>query len=150
MSKLEVSMEQGLAADALDKSTVEQVIDPKALEQAMIEKELNKAPDEEQIAMMALKMYTPIFQQMCGKLGARQLRRVLKGLVEYPFRDYKHTDKNEAQAFAVGQALMDARMVLVIRTYSENASKIEALAAEAKANSTLTFGNEEQEEKNDG
>jgi len=153
---LEVTVEQAEAAETLDKSSVEKVHDADAIEKQLVEQEqerLRKEPDQEELACMMLKLYTPRFNSLIDGLSNRQLRRVIKSLIEFPLgRDYQHNDKHEKEAFAIGQGLMDAKMVLVIKTYNDNKDKIVELAAEAKAvadeatkNMTVEFNAEEKE-----
>ena len=64
---LEVTVEQAEAAEALDKSTLEPVHDSAAIEQQMVKEEqdrLNKEPDQEELACMMLKLYTPRFNAL--------------------------------------------------------------------------------------
>ena len=117
---LEVTVEQAEAAEALDKSTLEPVHDSAAIEQQMVKEEqdrLNKEPDQEELACMMLKLYTPRFNALIDQLSNRQLRRVIKSLVEFPLgRDYQHNDPKEKECFAIGQGLQDAKMVLILKT----------------------------------
>jgi hypothetical protein len=134
---LEVTVEQAEAAEALDKSTLEPVHDSAAIEQQMVKEEqdrLNKEPDQEELACMMLKLYTPRFNALIDQLSNRQLRRVIKSLVEFPLgRDYQHNDPKEKECFAIGQGLQDAKMVLILKTYNDNKEKIVAMAEEARA-----------------
>lgn len=131
-------------------------MDPVALEKQLVAEEqarLNADPDQEELACMMLKIYTPRFNNLIDQLSNRQLRRVIKSLVEFPLgKDYNHKDKTEAEAFMVGQGLLDAKMVLVIKTYNDHKDEIlEGAAREAAKNVTLEFGdkaevtNEEKE-----
>lgn len=134
---LEVTVEQAEAAEALDKSSVEKVHNPDEIEKQLVQQEqerLNKEPDQEELACMMLKLYTPRFNALIDQLSNRQLRRVIKSLVEFPLgRDYQHNDPKEKECFAIGQGLQDAKMVLVLKTYDDNKEKIVAMAEEARA-----------------
>jgi len=157
--QVEVTMEQAEAAEALPKTDEAPVHDATAIEAQMLAEEqarLNKEPDQEEIACMMLKLYTPRFNSLVDELSNRQLRRLIKSLIEFPLgKDYKHVDKTESEAFAVGQGLLDAKMILVIKTYNDNKDQIIAMAAEAAKNTTIEYGdkaenNEEQKEVTNG
>lgn len=125
-------------------------IDAAALEKAMVEAELKKQQeiDPVEMASMMLTIYTPRFCELIDKLSARQLRRVTKSIVEFPVgKTYKHTDPKEAEAFAIGKNLLDAKYVLVANTYNENRELILQQAAEAASNVTFETiqGQEAQE-----
>lgn len=111
-------------------------VDPVALERDLVEQERKKLSgeiDPVEMASMMLTVYTPRFHRVVDGLSNRQLKRVLKSIVEYPVgRDYKHPSKEEKEAFALGTNLMDAKQVLVINTYNENREQIMAEAEEAK------------------
>jgi hypothetical protein len=147
---LEVTVEQAEAAEALDKAAVEKVHDPLAIEQQMVAEEqarLTAEPDQEEIACMMLKLYTPRFEKLVDELSNRSLRRLIKGLVEFPLgKTYNPSQKDEAQAFSIGQGLMDAKMVLVIKTYNDNKEHIiEAAAMAAATQTTVEFGDKANE-----
>lgn len=124
-------------------------VDGKALEAELVEaekKRLAAEPDQEEVACMMIKLYTPRFYKLVDSLSARECRRVLKSLMTYPLgKDIKHKSGKEEEAFAVGQGLNDARMVLVIKTYNDNKETILEMAAEAAKNTTIEYGNPEGE-----
>jgi hypothetical protein len=160
LDKITVSLEQAEAGEGLS-ATAEKVHSPSELESKMIQEEkerLEKEPDQEETACMMLKVFTPLFNAKIDQLSNRQLRRVIKSLVEFPLgRDYKHNDKTESECFAIGQALLDAKMVLVIKTYNDNRDEIIRLAAEARAAAdeaskqmTIEFNINEEKEVTNG
>lgn len=124
---------------------------PTEVEKQLVAEEqarLNQS-DPEEIACMMIKLYTPRFNALIDSLSKRGIARVTKALMEFPLgKNYSHRDKKEAEAFQIGQALNDAKMVLVVKTYHENKDKIEALAAEASANTETLFGENAQEGSN--
>lgn len=118
-------------------------LDPVAVEKAMLEAEAKKAEqvDPEEIASMMLTLYTPRFCALVDKLSNRQLRRLVKSLIEYPIgKQYNHNDSTEAEAFAIGNRLADAKYVLMVNTYNENREHIMEAAEKAAANVETTFG----------
>lgn len=130
-------------------------LDPVEVEKTMIAREQAKSEEIEpvELASMMLTLYTPRFNAIVDKLSSRQLRRVTKSIVEFPVgKTYKHTDALEAEAFAIGKNLLDAKYVLVANTYNENRELILKQAAEAAANTTteVLYGEEavEKEKEN--
>lgn len=149
-NSIEVSVEDLANLDALPVG-IEQVVDPAALEAQLVQEEqerLNKPANDEEIACMMLKLYTPKFNQLVDKLSNRELKRVIKALVEFPLgKSYKHIGKEEKEAFAIGQGLMDAKMLLMVKTYYENKDQIIEMAAEAAKSATFEFGEQATEQK---
>jgi hypothetical protein len=130
-------------------------VDPVLLEQTLLKAEDKPSGeiDPVEMASMILTLYTPRFHQLVDGLSGRQLKRVLKSIVEYPVgQDYKHPSKEEKEVFALGTNLMDAKQVLVINTYNENREQIMAQAADARKladeatkNMVIEHNNEEKE-----
>lgn len=122
-------------------------IDPDAFEKKLVEEELarlNKQPDPEEIACMMIKLYTPRVNQLVDQLSNRELKRLIKGLIAFPLgKDYHGVSKLEKEAFMVANSIMDAKMVLVTKTYQDHHEEIIQLAAEANKNATLEYGSVE-------
>lgn len=117
------------------------LVDPAEVEKVTIDRELKvqEEVDPVEIASMMLTLYTPRFCALVDKLSSRQLKRVTKSLVEFPVgKTYVHRDPVEAECFAVGKNLMDAKYVLIADTYSVNREKIIEEAARAAANVTTS------------
>lgn len=130
-------------------------IDPVELEKAMLEAERRKQEqiDPVEMASMMLTIYTPRYHALVDKLSARQLRRLNKSLVEFPLgKNYKHVDPTEAEAFAIGKNLLDAKYVLVANTYNENRELILKQSAEAAGNTAFetVYGEQAEEVKTEG
>lgn len=126
-----------------------QKIDPVALEQAMVAQEQKRTQeaDPQEVASMMLSLYIPRFNALVDKLSSRQLRRLTKSLMEYPVgKTYTHTDPLEKEAAAIGNGLMDAKLLLITHTYHENRDRI---MKEVEATPIETVFNEE-EGKQDG
>jgi len=144
-----------MSEEVKQEQTEQKPIDPVALEKAMVEAELKKQEeiDPVEMASMMLTLYTPRFCALVDKLSVRQLRRVTKSIVEYPVgKTYKHVDPLEAEVFAIGKNLLDAKYVLVANTYNENRELILQQAAEAAGNATIetVYGEEQKETENNG
>jgi hypothetical protein len=110
------------------------------VEAAMLEAERVKAAqaDPVEIASMMLTLYTPRFCGIIDTLSNRQLRRVIKSLIEFPVgRDYEHRDKAEREAFAIGNRLMDAKYVLVANSYNEHREELMKAVDEAAKNAVF-------------
>lgn len=125
---------------SVDQETKTVTLDPVHVEKIMVERELKRQQQQDpvEIASMMLTIYTPRFTALVDKLSARALRRVTKSIVAYPVgKEYKHNDPLEREAFQLGCALADAKQVLVINTYSDNAERIIQEAATAAANTTI-------------
>ena len=127
-------------------------LDPIEVEKALLKREAEKAKkplDDEEVACMMLKLYTPRFVKLVDQLKSRQLKRAMKSLVEYPLgnKDYKHTDQVEAECVAIGRNLLDAKAVLMWKTYTEHSKTIMQIAEEAVANTTLEFGENAEEQQ---
>lgn len=102
-------------------------IDPAEVEKRMVEAELKRQQegDPVEIASMLLTLYTPRFCALADKLSNRQLRRVVKALVQHPTgKTYNPTDDTEAEAMAIGRNLIDSNIVLVLDTYTKNSQDI--------------------------
>ena len=128
-------------------------LDPVEVEKKMVAEELarmNAPPerDDAEVASMMLSLYTPRFNKLVDGLSNRELKRLAKSIVAFPLgKEYKHVSKEEQEAFMIGQALTDAKMVLVMKTYSENRDEIVALAAEAAKNGVFEFGDKEEQKE---
>lgn len=124
-------------------------LDPKQVEQVLLEREEKRfEQDPVSIASMMMKMYYPRFVTLVNQLSSKQKERMLKSLVGYPLEgEYKHTNKLEQEAFAIGSNLLDAKQVLIMSTYHENREKILKQAEQEMANSTIetVMGEEAQE-----
>lgn len=122
-------------------------IDADEVEKKLVQQELdrmNKDPDQEEVACMVIKMFTPRFDQLIEGLSNRALKRVVKSLMAYPIgKEYKHPTAAENEAFKVGLSIQDAKMVLAIKTYHDHADTIIAGAAQAAMEkATLSYGDE--------
>ena len=122
------------------------------VEKEILKEEAAKAEkaDPLEIAATMFGIYFPRFCSKIDKLSSRALRRVIKAIVETPLNQvpYNPKDKDEKEAFAIAKGLMDAKMVMIFDTYSQNSEKILKEAAEASANTNEPL--EKKEETNNG
>lgn len=148
LDKIEVSMEDVEKLDSLpEEAKAEKVVDAVEVEKQLLEEErkrLEAEPDPVEIASMMLTLYTPRFNAQVDRLSNRQLRRLIKSLVEFPVgKTYKHTDSLERECFGIGKNLMDAKYVLIANTYNEHRDTIMAEARKAAAETQTEFNNEQ-------
>lgn len=128
-------------------------LDPAKVEAAMLKAEAKKGEeiDPEEIASMLLTLYTPRFCALVDQLSNRQLKRLIKSMIEYPIgKNYNHNDSTEAEAFNIGNRLVDAKYVLMVNTYNENREVIMEAAEKAANETEVTFGNNEEKEATNG
>jgi hypothetical protein len=133
---------------------VEATVDGAKLEADLLaEKRKQQAEmDPVEIAARMLTVYTPRFNMLVDKLSSRQLKRVTKSIVEFPLgKTYRHTDELEKEVFAIGNALLDAKYVMIAQTYSDNRERILNEAAKAASNEEgKEDGKEETQETSSG
>jgi hypothetical protein len=149
LNKIEVSMDDVEKLDTLpEEAKIEKAVDAAEVEKQLIEEErkrLEAEPDPVEIASMMLTLYTPRFSASVDRLSNRQLRRLIKSLVEFPVgKTYRHTDALERECFGIGKNLMDAKYVLIANTYNEHRDEIMAEARKAAAETQTEFNNEQQ------
>lgn len=79
------------------------------------------ADDPAGLASAILGLYTPKFNNAVDRLSSNALRRVLKKLVSFPLndKDYTATSQGEAEVFAVGDKLLEAKYVLIYDQYAK-------------------------------
>jgi deoxyribose-phosphate aldolase len=152
-NKVLVTLEDAEKIDSLpEEAKLEKVVDAKEVEARMVEEEkkrLAQEPDQEEVACMMLKLYTPRFHGLIDQLSNRQLRRVIKALIDFPLgKEYTHITALEKETVAVGQGLMDAKMVLVVKTYHDHKDEIIAGAEKATAEMVYEYGEPSESNNN--
>lgn len=92
------------------------------------------ANNAEDIAAGMFSLYTPKFKQAVDTLSSRQLRRLLKMLVEYPLneRDYQPKNDIEKNAFLIGNKLLEAKFMMILTTHFDLAEKTNEEKKEGK------------------
>lgn len=92
-------------------------------------------PELEPEAILAreLALNLPQFKNMVDTLSNRQLRRVLKAIVEVPLNDtkYKATSEAERFIFKCADTILQAKFMLMLKTYSDSLETLKA-ASEGK------------------
>lgn len=83
------------------------------------------ANNAEDIAAGMFSLYLPKFKQAVETLSSRQLRRLLKMLVEYPLNEREYQPKNQVEknAFLVGNKLLEAKFMMILTTHFDLAEK---------------------------
>jgi hypothetical protein len=101
-------------------------IDPKALEAQMIAAAQARAEDPIETASQAYGMYVPHFKRAIPKLSTRGLRRLVNYLVLYPLEqeDFRAANDFEKQVMQLAGQLSEAKFVMIMATYQENAQKL--------------------------
>jgi len=76
---------------------------------------------QDPIAMAATMygLYMPKFKQGIKQLSSRARARVLMALIEYPLEDrkYVHSTSFEKQMMAIGNAVLEAKFLMILSTY---------------------------------
>jgi len=79
---------------------------------------LGKSETPFEAAATLFGLYAPKFEQQLKQLTTGELRRVLNALVQYPLNEKEFlTDSQRVRtAFALGQALLEAKWVMIMQT----------------------------------
>lgn len=119
---------------------MEEVKSPQELEQELLQKELQPSGQAEEdpaaIAAGLFGIYLPRFLALVWKLSSKGRARVLCALIESPLNDapYNFSSKEEKECFLVGEALLQAKFMLVQASFMENSSALaEATSASSDA-----------------
>lgn len=120
--------------------------DGKQIEQDMIKAAENRAVDPAETAAMVFTMYKPEVSKRLSMLSSKQMRRLLKNLIEYPLneKEMKTFSKLENEFFMLASAMLESKFIMMQQTYMESAEEL------VKAQDELIFGKETTEgEAND-
>lgn len=87
-------------------------------------------------------LYAPKFEQHIKELSTGELRRVLNALVQYPLNEKEFVNDSQRlrTAFALGQALLEAKWMMIMQTVMDQ--------EQAKLGSSEENKNEERQEAN--
>ncbi len=133
--------------------TTTDTLDPKQLEQTLIDEANKKAEDRppEEIASMMFAMYLPRFFTQVDTLSNKDLRRLVKALVETPLNDepYKFHSPAAKEAFNIGVSLLDSKYVMIMHTYSEG-NNLEKLHEAATSEVDTSLDNTQEEVNENG
>ena len=107
---------------------------PKEIEQSLLEEKLSEQKSEDPAAIAAglFGIYLPRFQALVWKLSSKARARVLTALIESPLQEGEFTfsSKEEKECFLVGEALLQAKFMLVQATFMENNEALKDALAE--------------------
>lgn len=70
------------------------------------------------VAASMFGAYMPRFKALIRKLGSKGRERVINALIEVPLmeKDFRPVDKDEREAFLVGQSLLEAKMLMIMHS----------------------------------
>lgn len=113
--------------------------DAKKIEQEMLDAAQNRAVDPAESAAMVFHMYKPEMLRRLQMLSSKQMRRLLRKLVEYPLNEaeLKGFSKLENEFFLLSDAMLQSKFIMMQQTYMESAEQL------VKAQDELLFGKEE-------
>ena len=103
---------------------------PQELEKELINKELSPSGQAEEdpaaIAAGMFGIYLPRFLSLVWKLSSKGRARVLCALIESPLNEkpYNFYTKEEKECFAVGEALLQAKFMLVQASFMEHSEEL--------------------------
>lgn len=104
------------------------------VEKVMLEKEKQENIDPTELASTMFALYFPKYLNSIERLSSNSLRRLAKALVGFPLEEFNVNSSNklEAEAFAIGRALLDAKMMMVFQTYSSNLDTLQEAATSSE------------------
>lgn len=81
-------------------------------------------------------MYKPMFNNYLNALSQKQLRRLIRALIEYPLNEteFHHSKEEEKNALLIGEKLLHAKQMMIMHTLSEHYKKQEEEEQKAKDN----------------
>lgn len=96
--------------------------DPHEAEQEALAQAEQAPTDPFAAAATMYGLYMPKFLQGVKRLSSRGRTRVLKALVEYPLqeKDYIHSSQLEKEMMAVGNAVLEAKFLMILSTYNND------------------------------
>ena len=89
--------------------------------------EIRPELDPEAILARELAINLPQFKSMVDTLSSRQLKRVLKAIVEVPLNDvkYKATSEAEKFIFKCADTILQCKYSLMLRTYADHLQELQ-------------------------
>lgn len=115
--------------------------DAKKIEQEMLAAAQNRAVDPAESAAMVFHMYKPEMLKRLQMLSSKQMRRLLRKLVEYPLNEaeMKGFSRLENEYFLLADAMLQSKFIMMQQTYMESAEEL------VKAQEEMVFGKEAEE-----
>lgn len=97
---------------------------PTDVEREMISGELKKQKEQDpaEAAALMFHSYLPRYFSLVDRMSSNAMRRLLKALIEVPLNSapYHHSSQEEKDCFAMGDALLQAKVMLIYTTAFEN------------------------------
>jgi len=105
----------------------QEVLDPKEVEQQLLNEQSQPqvSDDPEEMAATLFTLYRPRYDALVNNLSSNAMRRLLKKMVVFPLneKEMKSTSKEENEAFAISQRLLEAKYVMIMSTYQKAAEE---------------------------
>lgn len=116
-------------------------VDAKKIEAEMLAAAANRAVDPAESAAMVFHMYKPEMLKRLQMLSSKQMRRLLRKLVEYPLNEaeMKGFSRLENEFFLLSDAMLQSKFIMMQQTYMESAEEL------VKAQEEMIFGKEAEE-----
>lgn len=98
----------------------------KKIEQDMLQAAENRAVDPGESAAMVFHMYKPEVLKRLPLLSSKQMRRLLRKLIEYPLNEneLKGFSKLENEFFLLSDAMLQSKFIMMQQTYMESAEEL--------------------------
>lgn len=122
--------EETMTEETIVETQTEEVqkFDPKQVEEELLRMAQERADDPAEMAATCYRTYLPFYKVMSKnkKLSTRALRRILDFLILYPLESDKAnaTSKEEREMMELCNTLIQAKFVLILDTYNQNAQQI--------------------------
>ena len=94
--------------------------DAKEIEQESLAQAEEATQDPIAMAASMYGLYMPKFKQGIKQLSSRARARVLMALIEYPLEEkkYVHSTQFEKEMMAIGNAVLEAKFLMILSTYN--------------------------------
>lgn len=100
--------------------------DAKKIENDMLQAAENRAVDPGESAAMVFHMYKPEVLKRLPVLSSKQMRRLLRKLIEYPLNEneLKGFSKIENEFFLLADAMLQSKFIMMQQAYLESAEQL--------------------------
>ena len=107
-------------------SEAEQKFNSKEIEAEMLKAAENRAVDPAESAAMIFTMYKPELLRRLQLLSSKQMRRLLRMLVEYPIneKELKTHSQQEQEFFVLADTMLQSKFIMMQQVYMENADEL--------------------------
>jgi hypothetical protein len=102
--------------------------------------EVSQETDPVNSAALLFKMYYPRFSRELNTLSVKSLRRLIRAWVGVPLEEAMPNFKNseESVAYAVGERLLEAKMVVTLHTLYQHSQQIQSAEENSPECTTTT------------